>query len=201
MDEFGFDVKNLWIPDVFGYSGAMPQIIKGCGCDYYLTQKISWNLFNEFPHHTFMWRGIDGSEVLTHFPPESSYNARATPEQLSKAQDDFKEADKLDEFLSLFGIGDGGGGPCNDYIDRAMRLKDLEGCPKVTMGRADDFFERTSASSDKLETWSGELYLEKHQGTLTTQAKVKKCNRKLRHLTIIPPVHHLVPTHTKGNIH
>jgi len=182
MDEFGFDVKNLWIPDVFGYSGAMPQIIKGCGCDYFLTQKISWNLFNEFPHHTFMWRGIDGSDVLTHFPPESDYNALATPEQLSKGQNNFKEADVLDEFLSLFGVGDGGGGPRNDYIERAMRLKDLEGCPKVKMGRADDFFERISASSDKLETWSGELYLEKHQGTLTTQAKVKKCNRKLEYL-------------------
>jgi len=182
MDEFGFDVKNLWIPDVFGYSGAMPQIIKGCGCDYFLTQKISWNLFNEFPHHTFMWRGIDGSEVLTHFPPESNYNARVIPEQIGKAQNDFKEADVLDEFMSLFGIGDGGGGPRNDYIDRALRLKDLEGCPKVSMGRADDFFERISASSDKLEIWSGELYLEKHQGTLTTQAKVKKCNRKLEYL-------------------
>ena len=182
MDEFGFDVKNLWIPDVFGYSGAMPQIIKGCGCDYFLTQKISWNVFNEFPHHTFIWRGIDGSDVLTHFPPESNYNAFMTPAQLGKAQNDFKEADVLDEFLSLFGIGDGGGGPRNDYIDRALRLKDLEGCPKVTMGRADEFFERLSASIDKLEVWSGELYLEKHQGTLTTQSKVKKCNRKLEYL-------------------
>jgi len=182
MDEFGFDVKNLWIPDVFGYSGAMPQIIKGCGCDYFLTQKISWNLFNEFPHHTFMWRGIDGSDVLTHFPPESTYNAQMLPTELCKGQNDFKEADVLDEFMSLFGIGDGGGGPRNDYIERAMRLKDFEGCPKVSMGRADDFFDRISASSDKLETWSGELYLEKHQGTLTTQAKVKKCNRKLEYL-------------------
>lgn len=182
MDEFGFDVKNLWIPDVFGYSGAMPQIIKGCGCDYFLTQKISWNVFNEFPHHTFIWRGIDGSDVLTHFPPESNYNALITPEQLYKGQNEFKEADVLDEFMSLFGIGNGGGGPRNDYIDRAMRLKDLEGCPKVTMGRADDFFERLSSSIDKLEVWNGELYLEKHQGTLTTQAKVKKRNRKLEYL-------------------
>ncbi len=182
MDEFGFDVKNLWIPDVFGYSGAMPQIIKGCGCEYFLTQKISWNVFNEFPHHTFIWRGIDGSDVLTHFPPESNYNAFVKPEQLCKAQNAFKEADVLDEFMSLFGIGDGGGGPRNDYIDRAIRLKDLEGCPKVTMGRADDFFERINILRDNLEVWSGELYLEKHQGTLTTQAKVKKSNRKLEYL-------------------
>ena len=182
MDEFGFDVKNLWIPDVFGYSGAMPQIIKGCGCDYFLTQKISWNVFNEFPHHTFIWRGIDGSDVLTHFPPENTYNALMVPRELCKAQNAFKEADVLDEFMSLFGIGDGGGGPRNDYIDRAARLKDLEGCPKVKMGRADDFFEKINASRDKLEIWNGELYLEKHQGTLTTQAKVKKCNRKLEYL-------------------
>ncbi|MFA7183926.1 MAG: glycoside hydrolase family 38 C-terminal domain-containing protein [Victivallales bacterium] len=182
MDEFGFDVKNLWIPDVFGYSGALPQIIKGSGCDYFLTQKISWNLFNEFPHNTFIWRGIDGSEVLTHFPPENNYNAFVSPEQLIKAQNNFKEADVLDEFCSLFGLGDGGGGPREDYIERAMRLKDLEGCPKVTMGRADDFFERTKASAEKLEIWDGELYLEKHQGTLTTQAKVKRCNRKLEYL-------------------
>jgi alpha-mannosidase len=182
MDEFGFDVKNLWIPDVFGYSGAMPQIIKGCGCDYFLTQKISWNLFNEFPHHTFIWRGIDGSEVLTHFPPENNYNAFVIPEESVRGQNNFKEADMLDEFCSLFGIGDGGGGPRDDYIERAMRLKDLEGCPKVTMGRADKFFERLKDAAGKLDVWDGELYLEKHQGTLTTQAKVKRSNRKLEYL-------------------
>ena len=182
MDEFGYDVKNLWIPDVFGYSGALPQIIKGCGCEYFLTQKISWNLFNEFPHNTFIWRGIDGSEVLTHFPPENNYNSFIEPEQLNKAQNNFKEAGEIDEFISLFGIGDGGGGPRRDYIERAMRLKDFEGCPKVTMGTAADFFERLNECRDKLETWSGELYLEKHQGTLTTQAKVKRSNRKLEYL-------------------
>ena len=182
MDEFGFDVKNLWIPDVFGYSGAMPQIIKGCGCDYFLTQKISWNIFNQFPHHTFMWKGIDGSEVLTHFPPENTYNTMQLPEEMCRGQEAFKEADVMDEYISLFGIGDGGGGPKQEYIERAMRMKDLEGCPKVTMGRADDFFERISRFTDELETWTGELYLEKHQGTLTTQAKVKKCNRKLEYL-------------------
>ena len=129
MDEFGFDVKNLWIPDVFGYSAAMPQIIKGAGCDYFLTQKISWNVFNKFPHHTFMWRGIDGSQVLTHFPPENDYNSRLLPEFLCVGQDSFAESDVVDEFISLFGIGDGGGGPREDYIERALRLNDLEGCP------------------------------------------------------------------------
>ena len=182
MDEFGIDVKNLWLPDVFGYSGLMPQIIKGCGCDFFLTQKISWNQFNKFPHTTFIWRGIDGTDVLTHFPPESDYNATVNPEQLSGAQNNFREAGVLDEFLSLFGIGDGGGGPGEEYIERAMRLKDLEGCPKVTMGKAGDFFDRLKRHADKLEIWQGELYLEKHQGTLTTQAKVKKANRQLEYL-------------------
>ncbi|MFA7231057.1 MAG: glycoside hydrolase family 38 C-terminal domain-containing protein [Victivallaceae bacterium] len=182
MDEFGFDVKNLWIPDVFGYSAAMPQIIKGSGCDYFLTQKISWNIFNNFPHHTFMWRGIDGSRVLTHFPPENNYNARMLPEELSAGQNRFAEADAVNEFISLFGIGDGGGGPREDYIERALRLRNLEGCPKVKMGRADDFFERLSNFEEKLDVWDGELYLEKHQGTLTSQAKTKKANRKLEYL-------------------
>lgn len=182
MDEFEFDVKNLWIPDVFGYSAAMPQIIKGCGCDYFVTQKISWNIFNDFPHHTFIWRGIDGSDVLTHFPPENTYNAWVKPEDLVKGQNRFKEADKVDEFISLFGVGNGGGGPREDHIERALRLKDIEGAPKVKLGRSDDMLERINRFRDKLDVWEGELYLEKHQGTLTTQAKVKKMNRKLEYL-------------------
>ena len=87
MDEFGFDVKNLWIPDVFGYSASMPQIIKKSGCDYFITQKISWSQFNKFPYHTFLWRGIDNTEVLTHFTPEDSYNYWMLPGGLRKAQD------------------------------------------------------------------------------------------------------------------
>jgi alpha-mannosidase len=182
MDEFGFDVKNLWIPDVFGYSAAMPQIIKGCGCDYFITNKISWNIFNKFPHHTFMWRGIDGTKVLTHFPPDQNYNGPMTPESLHAGQDRFAEADVVDEFITLFGMGDGGGGPREDYIERALRLQDLEGAPKVKMGRADEFLDRINRFNDKLDIWDGELYLEKHQGTLTTQAKTKKSNRKLEYL-------------------
>ncbi len=182
MDEFGVDVKNLWIPDVFGYSAAMPQIIKGSGCNYFLTQKISWNQYNKFPHHTFMWRGIDGTSVLTHFPPENTYNARCIPEELCPAQNRFNEAEKVDEFMSLYGLGDGGGGPRDDYVERLMRMKDLEGCPKAEFGHAADFFERINRFADKLDVWEGELYLEEHQGTLTTQARVKKMNRKLEYM-------------------
>ena len=86
MDEFGVDVKNVWIPDVFGYSAAMPQIMKKSGIDFFVTQKISWSQFNEFPHNTFIWRGVDGSEVLTHFPPENTYNSGLHPEALIQAK-------------------------------------------------------------------------------------------------------------------
>jgi len=182
MDEFGEDVKNLWIPDVFGYSAAMPQIIRESGCDYFLTQKISWSWSNKFPYHTFNWRGIDGSEVLTHFPPEDTYNASVVPRELVPAETKFNENTILDEFMSLFGIGDGGGGPKEEYLERAVRLSDLEGCPKVKFGRADEFFDRIAAYRDKLPTWSGELYLELHRGTLTVQGRTKRNNRKLEQL-------------------
>ncbi|MCP4179324.1 MAG: alpha-mannosidase [bacterium] len=178
-DEFDVDVKNLWLPDVFGYSAATPQILKKSGCDYFLTQKISWSQFNEFPHHTFMWEGIDGSEVLTHFIATNTYNGDMTPKELINAEKRFVESDVLDEFLSVFGIGDGGGGPAVPYIERSIRQQNLEGCPKVKFDQAQNFFDRLENKKDKLEKWSGELYLELHRGTLTTQAKVKKGNRQL----------------------
>ncbi len=178
-DEFDFDVRNLWIPDVFGYSAAMPQIMKKCGVDFFLTQKISWSQFNEFPHNTFNWRGIDGTEILTHFPPEDGYNSEAYPAGQLFAQKNFKESHLLPEAMCLYGIGDGGGGPKEEYVERVLRMNDLEGCPKVKFGRADEFFNRIHAFRDELECWNGELYLELHRGTLTTQARTKKGNRML----------------------
>ena len=182
MDEFGEDVKNLWLPDVFGYSAALPQIIKKAGCDYFLTQKISWNQYNVFPHHTFIWRGLDGSEVLTHFPPENNYNANVLPVAQCQAQDRFAEAGFLDEFVSLFGIGDGGGGPAMHHLERAERVQNLGGVPKFKYGKAADFFERLAAKNPKLAKWDGELYLEMHRGTLTTQALTKRNNRRIEQL-------------------
>mgnify|MGYP000919736495 FL=1 len=129
MDEFGMDVRNLWLPDVFGYSAAMPQIIRKAGCDWFLTQKISWSQFNKFPYHTFHWRGIDGTEVLTHFPPEDNYNSALKPEQLNYAVNNFNENYFLPEFITLFGVGDGGGGPRPEHIEHGLRTADLEGCP------------------------------------------------------------------------
>ena len=178
MDEFGVDVKNLWLPDVFGYSAAMPQIIRKSGCDSFLTQKLSWSRINGFPHHTFLWKGLDGTEVITHFPPENTYNSYAEINQRIKAQNDFHEAGFLPEFISLFGIGDGGGGPSEEYIERNNLQKNLMACPKLTYGRADDFFVRLAEHKDELAVWDGELYLECHRGTLTSQARTKRYNRR-----------------------
>ena len=177
--EFGVEVDNLWLPDVFGYSAALPQILKQAEINYFLTQKISWNQFNDFPFQTFNWRGIDGTEILTHFPPENTYNSELDTKFLMPAQKTFKEKDKLNEFMSLFGVGDGGGGPKPENIELGKRLNNLEGAPKVSFDHAKNFFKRLNRKKSQLETWVGELYLELHRGTLTTHGLVKKQNRKL----------------------
>jgi len=179
MDEFGVEVKNLWLPDVFGYAASMPQILVKSGLDYFLTQKLSWNQINEFPHHTFNWRGIDGTEILTHFPPENTYGSQLNTKFIVPGRDNFKEKDFIDEFICLYGMGNGGGGPKEENIEYGMRLENLEGAPKVTFGRADTFFDNLARYKEKLATWVGELYLELHRGTLASQALVKKANRKL----------------------
>ena len=188
-DEFGVEVDNLWLPDVFGYSAALPQILKKSGVNYFLTQKLSWSQYNEFPHHTFNWRGIDGTEILTHFPPENTYNSELDTEFLIPAQKHFKEKSYLDEFISLFGVGDGGGGPKPENIELGLRMADLESAPKVKFDTAKNFFERLNNSKKSIETWVGELYLELHRGTLTTHGLVKKQNRtlenKLRNVEIL----------------
>ncbi len=180
-DEFGVEVTNLWLPDVFGYSAALPQILSKSGIEYFLTTKLSWNQYNEFPHHTFLWRGIDGSEILTHFPPENTYNSQLDTEFLMPAVDSFHEKDFIDEFISLFGVGDGGGGPKAESIECGRRMANLEGAPRVKFGRADAFFEGLDKYRGEVSTWVGELYLELHRGTYTTQALVKKRSRQIEH--------------------
>ena len=178
MDEFGVDVRTVWIPDVFGYSAAMPQIIRKARCDYFLTQKISWSQINRFPYHTFNWYGVDGSSVITHFPPEDTYNAGPSAKGRIDAANRFNEADILPGFMSLVGIGDGGGGPSENYVERCRILSDLRGCPKSRWRFAVDFFREVEAYRDELPEWHGELYLELHRGTLTTQSRTKRGNRK-----------------------
>lgn len=178
MDEFGIDVKNLWLPDVFGYSGNLPQILRRAGMEYFLTQKLSWSRYNKFPHSTFIWRGIDGSEVLAHFPPENSYNSSVMPSDILKNESNNQEAGLVQEAISLFGIGDGGGGPKEEHIERALRLHNLNGCPRYHFSFAQPILEKLAEYRDELATWCGELYLEFHRGTLTTQAAVKRWNRR-----------------------
>ncbi len=178
-DEFGVEVKSLWLPDVFGYAATLPQIIRKAGCDYFLTQKISWNQFNRFPYHSFVWQGIDGSRVLAHFPPEDTYNAMCAPHAVIKAQDNCTEADVAPMMMSLFGIGDGGGGPSEQHLEWARRIANLEGCPRYKFGKARAFFRKLEKVQERLPVWKGELYLEMHRGTLTTQAKTKWNNRRL----------------------
>ena len=183
-DEFNVDVDGCWIPDVFGYAASMPQILAKSGISWFLTQKISWNQFNPFPHHTFRWQGIDGTEMLTHFPPEDTYNSALNSDGIMYAGDNFVEKDRLDEFMTLFGIGDGGGGPKDENIETGLRQTNLEGVPKVKFGKASDFFYRLAKKQDTLEVWRGELYLELHRATLTTQARMKKWNRSLEHALV-----------------
>ena len=177
-DEFGVDVRNLWLPDVFGYSAAMPQIIRKAGCEYFLTQKISWSQVNKFPYHTFRWTGVDGSDVLTHFLPEDTYNAMVVAPQRLKGSNQFNEAGFLPGFMSLVGIGDGGCGPSENHLERARILHDLRDCPKSKWQFASDSFELLAKYRDQLPEWHGELYLELQRGTLTTQARTKRGNRK-----------------------
>lgn len=180
--EFGVKVRNLWLPDTFGYSGALPQIMQKSGIDYFMTIKLSWSRINRFPYHTFRWIGIDGSEVLCHMPPEGNYNSAADPKALRLTRDRFAEKGLSDEALLLYGIGDGGGGPAAHHQERLRRLKNFEGLPPVTQGFAQDFFDRIRKDKDRLPSWQGELYLEFHQGTYTTQARNKKNNRKMEFL-------------------
>ncbi len=176
-DEFGVDVRNLWLPDVFGYSAALPQILAQAGVDTFLTQKMSWNQFNKFPHHTFIWRGLDGTGVLTHFPPENNYGSDLGPDKLRFAADNFEERGFLPEFLTLFGYGDGGGGPTAEQIEAGLLQRDMAGVPSVRLGAAQAMFDRLHERRDELKEWRGELYLELHRGTYTTQAANKRSNR------------------------
>jgi len=178
-DEFGVDVRNLWLPDAFGYSWALPQIIRKAGCEAFLTQKLCQNSYTKHPYQTFRWIGVDGSSVLAHFPPENNYNAWCGPEQRIPAQNSYSEADICDEFISLIGCGDGGGGPSEEFVENNLRVMDIDSCPKAIFGRADEFFSRLARIEDKLPEWHGELYFERHRGTYTSQARVKRGNRKV----------------------
>lgn len=192
-DEFGVDNKILWLPDVFGYSAALPQIMKKSGIKYFMTTKISWNEFNKIPYDTFLWRGIDGTEILTQFVTTqeynkkdpvnyTTYNGEINPSYVLGCWQRYQQKNINNEVLNCFGFGDGGGGPTREMLEYARRMKDgLPGMPKVRVGKAIDFFEKlekNTALNPKLPKWVGELYLEFHRGTYTSMARNKRYNRK-----------------------
>jgi alpha-mannosidase len=180
---FGRRCDEVWIPDVFGYPGNLPQVYRSGGCGRFVTQKLSWNKTNRFPHHTFIWEGIDGSEVLAHFPPVETYNAEVTVRELDRIQKNFAEHRWSDHSLMPFGHGDGGGGPTAEMLERAERLADLAELPRLAIQSPAKFFDHVEAEIDALDglappRWRGELYFEMHRGTFTTQAATKVGNRR-----------------------
>ncbi|MCO4252972.1 alpha-mannosidase [Pseudarthrobacter raffinosi] len=182
LDEFGVECREAWLPDSFGYSAALPQIVKAAGSRWFLTQKISWNQVNRMPHHTFNWEGIDGTRLFTHFPPVDTYNAELSGRELAHAERNFRDHGRGNTSLVPFGYGDGGGGPTREMLAAASRTADLEGSPKIRVGSAESFFTQAEEEYSSLPVWVGEMYLELHRGTYTSQAQTKRGNRRSEHL-------------------
>jgi len=193
-EEFGVDCQYLWLPDVFGYSWALPQILKKSGINTMMTTKISWNQYNRMPHDTFYWKGIDGSEILTHFittpepwnSPDSwfyTYNGYITAKTVKGAWNGYRDKELSKDLLLSYGYGDGGGGVNRHMLEMRRRFDQLPGMPNVKTANADEFFEKlhqnVAESNGYIHKWDGELYLEYHRGTYTSQAFMKKMNRKL----------------------
>ena len=194
QQQFQKTCRYLWLPDVFGYSWALPQILKQCGIETFMTTKISWNQFNTMPNDLFSWRGIDGTEVLTYFiqvPPEdrpidgrfSTYNGTMSPRTVLGSWKKFRNKELSKDVLIAYGYGDGGGGVTRDMLKLEQAMEQIPGLPNLKLGKAGDFFASIHRSAenagDNLPTWDGELYLEYHRGTYTTQANNKKWNRYL----------------------
>ncbi|WP_163542771.1 alpha-mannosidase [Occultella kanbiaonis] len=182
IDEFGVEPKEVWLPDSFGYTAALPQIARASGKESMLTQKISWNDTNRFPHHTFQWAGSDGTRIFTHFPPVDTYNSMINGAELAKAERQYAEKGRANSSLLPYGYGDGGGGPTREMLAAARRTADLEGSPKVTLSTPEGFFTQARAEYADPPTWTGEMYLEYHRGTYTSQHRTKAGNRRSEHL-------------------
>ena len=191
--EFGVDNRILWLPDVFGYSGALPQIMKKCGIDYFMTTKLAWNQFNKIPYDTMMWRGIDGSEVLTHLITTlgvnqpikdffTTYNGMLHPDAIMGGWMRYQNKDINNDILISYGYGDGGGGPTREMLETSIRMeKGVKGIPKVRQEFARTYFDELKervGDNKRLPVWEGELYFEYHRGTLTSMARNKRSNRK-----------------------
>lgn len=191
-EEFGADCRVLWLPDVFGYCAALPQLLKKSGIDFFWTNKMSWNQYNRFPYDTFLWRGLDGSEVLTQLgtcPEEgvtwgSTYNGVIAPWEVKGVWDNYRQKDINKDVLMPFGWGDGGGGPTREMLEAYPVMEDLPGIPKVEMCTCEGFAEKLlkNTKDKKLPVWDGEMYFEYHRGTYTSQGWIKRANRKTEYV-------------------
>ena len=192
-NEFGVDSKVLWLPDVFGYSAALPQILRKSGVDKFVTSKISWSETNQMPYDMFRWRGIDGTEIFSWFltaqPKKrgqkpvnyTTYVSTCDPAMIAGTWDRFQQKEFADQAINTFGWGDGGGGPTADMLEKRRRMENGFGeCPNARIGTATEFLEHVAKAEHdpKLPVWSGELYLEFHRGTYTSIARNKRYNRK-----------------------
>ena len=188
--EFDYESEFLWLPDVFGYSWALPQILKKSGVNTFMTTKISWNDTNRLPYDTFIWRGMDGSEVTTHFVTTTelndvtyTYNGESRPYAIKGVWDNYRNKDLNRDLLISYGFGDGGGGPTREMIKYIEAAKLMPGIPNVETGKATEYFRKLNETIKEnpyngyLPIWDGELYLEFHRGTYTSQGYNKKMNR------------------------
>ena len=176
--ELGIRCTELWAPDAFGYNGQLPQLMRGAGITRFLTQKLSWNRFNQPEENTLVWQGIDGSEVLAHFPPADDYNSMARVDELVKIARESKSLDHSGTSMLVYGHGDGGGGPTREMLETLRRARDLQGLPRTRTGTPKEFFDTLEGERAARPTVVGELYFEYHRGTYTTQAFVKRGNRR-----------------------
>jgi alpha-mannosidase len=192
-EEFGVDNRILWLPDVFGYSGALPQIMKKCGIDYFMTTKLAWNQFNKMPYDTLRWRGIDGTEIFTHLITTlgvgqstenffTTYNGMLHPDAIMGGWKRYQNKEINNDILISFGYGDGGGGPTREMLEVSKRMeKGIKGIPKVRQEFAATYFkelEERVRNNKRFPVWEGEFYFEYHRGTYTSMARNKRSNRK-----------------------
>lgn len=192
-EEFGVDNKILWLPDVFGYSAALPQILKKSGIDYFMTTKLSWNQFNKIPSDTFMWQGIDGTKIFTHMISTlgvgqnvknffTTYNGMLHPDAIMGGWERYSDKGINNDILVAYGYGDGGGGPTRQMLETSQRMdKGVKGIPKVRQVFSKQYFDELKdrvKDNRELSTWVGELYFEYHRGTYTSMARNKRSNRK-----------------------
>lgn len=184
---FGDRCQTFWLPDTFGYSSQIPQICRLAGMERFLTQKLSWNNINKFPHTTFNWVALDGSQVICHMPPAETYTSEAHFGDVKRSLQQHKSLDQDSTSLLVFGKGDGGGGPTWQHVEKLRRCRGISDqvglLPRVHLGNSvDDFFDKLERKADSFVTWYGELYFELHRGTYTTQANNKRFNRQAEFL-------------------